>query len=422
MPITAQELGSRLRAARESCNLTQDDVAKHLGVSRSTVAQIELGNRAVSSIELDRLAFFFGRDIRDFVSESFEEEDALAALFRAEPQIASQEDVAASLRACVALGREITNLEKILGLDRELSAAVSYQVPVPRSRWEAIQQGERAGDQERRRLGLGSAPAPSLEELLETQAVRTGVVDLPDGVSGLTVNNRSAGIFIVANRRHAPVRRRFSFAHEYAHVLFDRRLLGTVSRVEDRDEMIEVRANAFAAAFLMPEEGVRRFIDLLGKGKPSRSSAQVFDEDGSVQAESRAEPGTQEIQVYDLVHLAHHYGVSRLAALFRLRNLRLVSQPEFDQLKAAEEAGRGRELASLMSLPDLADREDKNGFRHRVLALALEGFRRDQITLSKLYELAALLSMTRKEVDQLLDQAPVSIAECKFAADSRGRV
>lgn len=58
-----------------------------------------------------------------------------------------------------------------------------------------------------------------------------------------------------------------------------------------------------------------------------------------------------------------------------------------------------------MLLPDLTDREDKNGFRRRVLALALEGFRRDQITLSKLYELAALLSMTRKKVDQLLDQA-----------------
>jgi Zn-dependent peptidase ImmA (M78 family)/DNA-binding XRE family transcriptional regulator len=403
--ITAKELGARLRAARESCALTQDDVAKHLGVSRSTIAQIELGNRAVSSIELDRLAFFFGRDIRDFVSESFEEEDALAALFRAEPKIATQEHVAASLRACVALGREITNLEKLLDLDRDLSAAVSYQVPAPRSRWEAIQQGERAGDQERRRLGLGFAPVPNLEELFETQAVRTGVVDLPDDVSGLTVNNRRADVFIVANRLHAPVRRRFSFAHEYAHVLFDRQFLGTVSRVEDRDEMIEVRANAFAAAFLMPEEGVRRFVDLLGKGKPSRASAQVFDEDGSVHAESRTEPGTQEIQVYDLVHLAHHYGVSRLAALFRLWNLRLVSQPEFERLKAAEDAGRGRELANLLSLPDLADRDDKNGFRHRVLSLAMEAFRRDQITISKLYELASLLSMNRKEVDQLLDQA-----------------
>jgi Zn-dependent peptidase ImmA (M78 family)/transcriptional regulator with XRE-family HTH domain len=403
--ITAQQLGARLRAARESCALTQDDVAKHLGVSRPTVAQIELGNRAVSSLELDRLAFFFGRDIRDFVNESFEEEDALAALFRAEPQIATQEHVAASLRACVALGREITSLEKLLGLDRELSAAVSYQVPVPRSRWEAIQQGERAADQERRRLGLGFAPAPNLEELFETQSVRTGVIDLPDDVSGLTINSRKTDVFIVANRLHAPVRRRFSFAHEYAHVLFDKQLLGTVSRAEDRNEMIEVRANALAAAFLMPEEGVRRFVDLLGKGKPSRASAQVFDEDGSVQAESRTEPGTQEMQVYDLVHLAHHYGVSRLTALFRLGNLRLVRQPEFDRLKAAEDAGHGRELANLMSFPDLAGGDDKNGFRHRVLSLALEAFRREQITRSKVYELASLLAMKRKEVDQLLDQA-----------------
>lgn len=408
MPITTLELGARLRAAREACSLTQDDVAKHLGVSRSTVAQMELGNRAVNSIELDRLAFFFGRDIRDFVSESIEEEDALGALFRAEPQIANQEDVAASLRACVALGREVTNLEKLLGLDRELSAAVSYQVAAPRTRWEAIQQGERAGEQERRRLGLGFAPVPSLEELLETQAVRTGVVDLPDDVSGLTVNNTKTGVFVVANRGHAPVRRRFSFAHEYAHVLFDRRWQGMVSRVEDRDEMIEVRANAFAAAFLMPEEGVRRFIDRLGKGKPSRSSAQVFDENGSVQAESRTDPGTQEIQVYDLVQLAHHFGVSRLAALFRLRNLRLASRPEFDEMKAAEEAGRGRELANLMSLPEPAEGEDRNGFRHRVLSLALEGFRREQLTVSKVYELSALLSMNREEVDQLLDQAGLS--------------
>lgn len=141
------------------------------------------------------------------------------------------------------------------------------------------------------------------------------------------------------------------------------------------ESLLAVVANAFAAAFLMPEEGVRRFGDLLGKGKPSRSSAQVFGEDGSVQAESRTEPGTQEIQVYDLVPSGAPLRREPVAALFRLRNLRLVSQPEFDQLKAAENAGRGRELASLMSLPDLANGEDKNAFRHHVLSLALEGFR-----------------------------------------------
>jgi len=405
VPITAQELGRRLRAAREACALMQDDVARHLGTSRPTVAQMELGNRAVTSLELDKLAYFFGRDIREFVAETFEEEDALAALFRAEPEIANKQDVADSLRACIALGREITNIETLLGVDRELSGAVSYQVPASHSRWEAIQQGERAADQERRRIGLGWAPAPRLGELFETQGVRTGVVDLPDDVSGLTISNRGAGLFVVANGNHAPVRRRFSFAHEYAHTLFDRRLLGMVSRAEDRDELIEVRANAFAAAFLMPSEGVRQFIAAQGKGRPSRASAQVFDEAGSVQAEGRAEPGSQDIQIYDAVHVAHHFGVSRLAALFRLRNLKLITQAEFDGLKAAEDAGSGRELAAILSLPDSDDVEDKNGFRHRVLSLALEAYRRDQITRAKLVEVAALLSMRKEEVDQLLQRA-----------------
>ncbi len=219
----------------------------------------------------------------------------------------------------------------------------------------------------------------------------------------MTISNRRAGLFIVANRRHAPVRRRFSFAHEYAHALFDRCLLGTVSRTENRDELIEVRANAFAAAFLMPSEGVRQFMAALGKGKPSRMMAQVFDQDGAIQAEGRTQPGSQDIQLYDLVHMAHHFGVSRPAALFRLLNLKLVTQAEFEPLKAAEEAGYGRELASLLSLPDADD--DKNGFRHRVVGLALEAYRRELITRAKLAELAALLSMHPEEIDRLLERA-----------------
>jgi len=58
----------------------------------------------------------------------------------------------------------------------------------------------------------------------------------------------------------------------------------TAAGSSDRDELIEVRANAFAAAFLAPDEGVRQLAAALGKGKPSRASAQVFDEAGAVQA------------------------------------------------------------------------------------------------------------------------------------------
>lgn len=419
MPLTDLELGRRLKAAREACGLTQEQVAQRLGVSRPTVTQMELGNRPVTSLELEKLAYLYCRDIGEFVADQFEEEDALAALFRAEPEIAQQQPIVDSLRACLALAREVTNLETILGLRRDTAGKVSYAAPVPGSRWEAIQQGEQAAEQERRRLGLGWVPVPSLAEILETQGVRTAVVNLPREVSGLTINHPSVGLFIVANRSHATVRRRFSLAHEYAHVLFDRRLKGIVTRTEDRDEPIEVRANAFAAAFLMPEEGVRHFVESLGKGRPSRSMAQVFDEEHFILAEGRMPPGSQNIQLYDVVHLAHYFGVSRMAALFRLWNLRLVSQAEFEELRLREEQGEGRELARLLALPEVEDGEDDGGFRHRILNLGLEAYRRELITLAKLQELADLLSMSEPEIEILLERAGSSEPQAGDAIPQR---
>jgi hypothetical protein len=180
---------------------------------------------------------------------------------------------------------------------------------------------------------------------------------------------------------------------------------GIVTRSSERDDLIEVRANAFAAAFLMPPEGIRQFVAALGKGQPSRAIAQVFDEAGAVQAEGRAAPGSQDIQLYDVVHLAHYFGVSRLAALFRLRNLKLLTQAEMDQLKSADEAGSGLELGRLLNLPDSDASDDADGFRHRVLGLSLEAYRRDLITRDKLTEVARLLSVHANEVDELLERA-----------------
>ena len=102
MAITQQELGKRIRAAREANRMTQDDVAKHLAVSRPTVGQIEAGNRTISSLELDKLAYHFGRDIREFIADSFQEEDALTALFRSQSDVVNQPVVMEKLRECIA--------------------------------------------------------------------------------------------------------------------------------------------------------------------------------------------------------------------------------------------------------------------------------------------------------------------------------
>lgn len=402
MPVSQQELGRRLRLAREACQMTQEAVARRLAVSRSTVAQIELGNRAVTSLELDRLATLYGRDIREFLAEDFREEDALVALFRAHPDVLERDQVADALRACIALGREVTNLERLLGVDRDLRAVAVYPVPAVRTRWQAVQQGEQVADQERLRLGLGVAPIANVADMLETQSVRTALVDLPEDMSGLTLSHPTVGLFVVANRRHHFLRRRFSYAHEYAHVLLDRDRLGTISRATDRDDLIEVRANAFAASLLLPEEGVRRFLTAIGKGGPSRLQADVFDESGVVEVRARAAPESRDVQLYEVAQLADHFGVSRLAALYRLRNLRLITDAELEDLKQQEESGKGRQVAALLDLPEVDHEAARNEFRHRFLSLALEALRRGEISRAKLVELAGMVELGPDDAARLL--------------------
>lgn len=401
MAIDQTELGQRLRRAREACGMTQDDAARHLEVSRPTFTQMELGNRTVTGLELSRLAYLFGKDLRSFVADDApDEEDVLVALFRLHPELSRQEDVLGALRRCLALGRELTNLERLLGIDRDLATVAAYPLARPQSKWDAIQQGERVALEERRRLGLGLASLPDVAELLEAQGIRTAQVTLPEDISGLTLIERDIGFFVVANREHHILRRRFSFAHEYCHVLTERDQRGVVSRGNDRNELFEVRANAFAASFLMPADAVRQFIHALGKGRPSRMEAEVFDEGAPIQARARSAPGSQDIQIYDVVQMAHHFGVSRTAACYRLKNARLLASSELDFLLEQERSGRGRELSKLLGLPEPDHRARRNEFRHRFLGLGLEAFRREEISRAKLVEVAAMVGVEASDVDQ----------------------
>jgi DNA-binding XRE family transcriptional regulator len=58
--VNPAELGRRLVAARRSRHLSQEDVARHLGVSRPTVVAMEKGARAIRPAELISLADLFG--------------------------------------------------------------------------------------------------------------------------------------------------------------------------------------------------------------------------------------------------------------------------------------------------------------------------------------------------------------------------
>ena len=53
-------VNEKLRKLRERLNLSQDYVAKYLGTSRSTVTQMENGNRKIFAEEIQKLCKLFG--------------------------------------------------------------------------------------------------------------------------------------------------------------------------------------------------------------------------------------------------------------------------------------------------------------------------------------------------------------------------
>lgn len=402
MAISKEELGRRLKIAREQAGFKQEAAAQELGLSRGALAQLEGGMRPPNSLQLATLAELYGREVGEFLRADFEESrlDALAALFRADVGLAEDHVRAKAVRECVALWREFTNLEALLGYDEDRVYPATYDLPPVRTRWDAIRQGERLAELERGRLKLGDSPIREMTETLEPQGLRLVEIPFPENISGIFLNDPQLGLSIIINADHHLRRRIFSYAHEYCHVLADRDRTSLVSKAENREELSEVRANAFAAAFLMPESGVRAFVQAMGKGEPSRSVLQAYDEAQAVVGQKRMEAHSQDLQVYDVVHVAHHFGVSYESALYRLLNLKLLSEEEHQRL--AKQHDQANNLRHYLGPEPQLVPQARREFRHRFLFLALEAFRREAISRGKLRELCALAQVAPGEVGKLI--------------------
>ena len=157
--LTQRELGQRLKSAREASGLTQQQVADQVELTRVAISQIESGHRAVSSLELRRLSRLYGRDMVSFLEERPVEQDALAVLLRAHPDLIENENPDDSLQNATELFREYTNLKELLGLDREGVYLESKNI------WESIQISEQAAGVERRCLELGIDPIHDMAQL-----------------------------------------------------------------------------------------------------------------------------------------------------------------------------------------------------------------------------------------------------------------
>jgi Zn-dependent peptidase ImmA (M78 family) len=366
---------------------------------------MEAGNRGVNSLELAKLARLYSQDVAYFLQDSFEPEErgALSVFFRANPSVAQSQSDREAITHYYSLWRDYTTLEEMLELGRERMAPVQYAVSEPRNVWEAIQVGENVAEEERNRLDLGNAPIKDVARLLEAQGVRVAEVALQDDISGIFMGDQEIGLCILANSRHIQGRRAFTLSHEYGHVLLDRPKGSTISTVTNRRDLAEVRANAFAAAFLMPEQGVRQFIQGIGKGKPGRESLEALAETEPIVGQRRRVASTQRIHLYDVVHLQYHFSTSYEATLYRLKNVGIISEDEREHL--ALMSSSAAEVAAQLNLkPELDEEDGRRKFLHYYVGMGIEAYRRGEITLSRLAELVAQVGIDREQIEDLLEK------------------
>ena len=408
MAVDREALARALREARENHGMSQEAAAKRVGLSRTVVAQIELGNRRVSGKELDRFATLYKTSLGALTGiEPADADDVEFTVSRLAPELFADEMTKQGVSSVLLLVKLASSLGRRIG--RTPRRVPHYDAPAPRSAAEAIAQGEDAADQERRRLGLLHTPAANVVELVASQGIGVAAAPLQDGLTCLFLRVQQIGSMIAVNSTCDEVQRRFVLLHAYAHVLFERGAVLRASKPSSAGELIAKRATAFANAFLLPEAGVREMLTSLGKGQPSRKGFVVLDAatDEWTRAEQRTAPGSQTVTYADAAAIAGKFGVSYKAVVLRLLSLGVVSEAESRHLLSAK-AVRAAEQCLALASPQVESAllpEDRFGLKADVLHLAIECYRRGLIKRDSLGSIAEMLQLPDLPEAKLLELA-----------------
>jgi len=363
-------VGGNIKAIRELAGISQEAFADKLGVSRATLSAIENGHVAIDSTKLLQAAHILGRPVSDF----FEEKDeALALLYRAAEDAVAP---AAAQRRFERFCKAYRELEEVIGVQDALLAPPDYSY-FPEVHSKPQQFASQVAASERDRLGLGQRdPIENIFRLLDEQGVRIFRGEMPpDNVYGLSAFSRRYGLCILVNEANTFERQIFSLAHEYGHLMMHRSFYRTPEPFAglDRDHEMEEMANTFAANFLVPELAIR----------------EVF----------LRNVGEKSVGLEDIVFLKRYFMVSVDMMLRRLKDLRLISAIEHEQLLGEVNRRRGddtQELAPMSS--EIIDAWEKlSRFWHLARKAALD----ELVSLGKLAQWLGLnVVETRKKVQQ----------------------
>lgn len=255
--------------------------------------------------------------------------------------------------------RDYLWLEQALGTP-VLSQPPRYGLPPPTTPEQARTQGEELAAAERNRLNLGQGPLRDPFDVVESQGIRLILMALESpNVSGV-FRRVAGGVFILVNTAFPCHRWPFDLLHEYCHVLVDE--VSGVHRFDDSgdDALIEQRANIFAAAFLLPEEGARRFLATKG-----------------------VQPGA--VRFSDVLRVMVVFGLSYQATLYRLLELGYLDDRTLAAFKEAENI---EDMVSRMRRAEMTPQNDLDGpVSRRFGQLVLRAYAQEVISIGRAVEL-----------------------------------
>lgn len=367
-----EELGERLRIAREAARVTQADAAATIDAARTTLIAIEQGQRRIRMDELQKLAKRYKISVNFLLRQESVHVD-LTPRFRR--LIADEDEGArAASQLLTDLARAEVELENLLGIKRTRNFPPERPLLSPDVR----KQAEQDAVELRQRLGLGLAPITDIVTLLELElGVRVFVRRLHAKISGLFAYDEQLGACILLNASHPRERRALTAAHELGHLLCTRREPDVYEEsVPDRSPE-ERYCNAFARNFLMPFRAVTlKFRELTA--------------------------GSARLTRRHVIVLAHYFGVSREAMIRRLEELGLTKRGTWDwfQDNGGISDDQAHQVLGDLVAPDSAKAEADRPTTLRLNMLAAEAARRGLLSEG---QLARLLHVSRIELRDLLD-------------------
>lgn len=358
------ELARRLKKAREAVGLTIGDAAAKVGFgSYQALSNIEKGEREVKASELVALAKAYFCDLNRLLMAEPAEEPEVHFLWRKAPAPEKKVSVEADVKHRF---EQYHLLEQLLGIEQEGNPRLISVTPV---NIRTNHQVDSLAGKISNLLDLGSRPALALQKVME-QTLKTKIlyVQLSDFGSAASTVHPVFGAAVVVNSEEAPWRINFTLAHELFHILtWDTFSATDIEQDEALFKDLERKAERFASTLLLPEREVRQ--ELNGR---------IAD---------------QKISFSDIVDVAHEFGVSTQALLYRMANMRLIPWQVADDAKSNEE----------LLVLDRRMRRDV-GFEapesERFILLAARCLRKGLLSRGKFAE---LMEIDRSDIDEYLE-------------------